>query len=444
MVRRKTHLTIKVSRSKKKNLRIGRQNKTPLISQSCIKWPGLLDVIASPIITLKKKQQTSPIKLTDRKRTFGSRSPGSPFCKGTPHRRQKFRPTPSKSQSMKRLRGSSACSLFSSDTSDDTYEAELLVFTDEPSADVHLNSQNNCDTQAPQKSDAMQSDSISQTPHERDIQEMYAILPDVLKTLEESGTKKPFLDFCRLVHSNNFPLDNIAYLLWVEVLRWYTMENTSSMRYSEQTKKIWKLGMRMFGGRFIHFMSGHKNTSQVVLGESDKGEFSPIDSEINFAVPSVDILRNFSPYSESETRERPPGMLKDAMQSLAGALKSKSACLTYDGKKIKQGLTEQSGDVDILGHEDSMSLKQRQEELKSKISVIEKAINDIEHLENCEDIKTMTQEAHYSSVRALQFALKDLSSSVIAIQDLKEKKEYSKKKLIERGGEENWRKGKYV
>ena len=56
----------------------------------------------------------------------------------------------------------------------------------------------------------------------------------------------------------------------------------------------------------------------------------------------------------------------------------------------------------------------------------------------------MTHEAHYSSVRALQFALKDLSSRVIAIQDIKEKKEYSKKKLIERGGEENWRKGKYV
>ena len=227
MVKRKTQLTIKVSRSRKKNLRLGRQNKTPLISQPCIKCPGLLDVIASPIIKLKKKQRTSPIKLTHRKRTFGSRSPGSPFCKGTPHRRQNFRPTPSKSPSMERLRGSSARSLFSSD---DTYKAELLVFTDKPSADVHLNSQNNCDTHVPQKSDAMQSDSISQTPYERDIQEMYAILPDVLKTLEESGTKNPSWIFCRLVHSNNFPLDNIAYLLWVEVLRWYTMENTSSMR----------------------------------------------------------------------------------------------------------------------------------------------------------------------------------------------------------------------
>ena len=78
-------------------------------------------------------------------------------------------------------------------------------------------------------SDTLQSISISQTPLEQEIQEMNAILPDVLKTLEESGIKKFFQDFCRLVHSNNF-----AYLQWVEVL-------TSSMRYSDQTKSFGSL-----------------------------------------------------------------------------------------------------------------------------------------------------------------------------------------------------------
>ena len=39
-------------------------------------------------------------------------------------------------------------------------------------------------------SDTLQSISISQTPLEQEIQKMNAILPDVLKTLEESGTKK--------------------------------------------------------------------------------------------------------------------------------------------------------------------------------------------------------------------------------------------------------------
>ena len=39
-------------------------------------------------------------------------------------------------------------------------------------------------------SDTLQSISISQTPLEQEIQKMNAIFPDVLKTLEESETKK--------------------------------------------------------------------------------------------------------------------------------------------------------------------------------------------------------------------------------------------------------------
>ena len=89
MGKRKTHLTIKASRSQKKDLRLGRRKEAPLIPRFGVKWPSLLDVIASPHISVKKKQQTSPIKLTDRKRTFWSRSPGSPLCKGTPHGHQK-------------------------------------------------------------------------------------------------------------------------------------------------------------------------------------------------------------------------------------------------------------------------------------------------------------------------------------------------------------------
>ena len=47
------------------------------------------------------------------------------------------------------------------------------------------------------------------------------------------------------------------------------------MRYSEDTKKFWKVGWRIFGGRFINFMTGYKNDSQVVLGDSTKGQFMP-------------------------------------------------------------------------------------------------------------------------------------------------------------------------
>ena len=49
-------------------------------------------------------------------------------------------------------------------------------------------------------SDTLQSISISQTPLEQEIQKMNAILPDVLKTLEESGTKKSWEMFFMSTH----------------------------------------------------------------------------------------------------------------------------------------------------------------------------------------------------------------------------------------------------
>ena len=55
MAKRKTHLTIKASRSRKKDQRLGKRKEAPLIPRSCVKWPSLLDVIASPQISVKKK-----------------------------------------------------------------------------------------------------------------------------------------------------------------------------------------------------------------------------------------------------------------------------------------------------------------------------------------------------------------------------------------------------
>ena len=199
MAKRKMHLTIKASRSRKKDPRLGRRQDAPLIPRSCVKWPGLLDVIASSQVSVKKKKKkkkNSPIKLTDRKRTFWSRSQGSPLCKGTAHGRQKFRPTPSKSPATKRLRGSSARSLFSTDTCDDTFEAFPLVFTDQQAnvgeCNVSSSSHDNYDPQAPQMSDTLQSISISQTPFQQEIQEMNAILPNVLKLLKNPEQRNPF------------------------------------------------------------------------------------------------------------------------------------------------------------------------------------------------------------------------------------------------------------
>jgi hypothetical protein len=56
------------------------------------------------------------------------------------------------------------------------------------------------------------------------------------------------------------------------------------------------------------------------------------------------------------------------MQVASKALEQTSACLTIDGKKIKQGLTENTGDIDLLGFEEGISLRIRGRTKKSYIS----------------------------------------------------------------------------
>ncbi|KAH3739770.1 hypothetical protein DPMN_046457 [Dreissena polymorpha] len=72
------------------------------------------------------------------------------------------------------------------------------------------------------------------------------------------------------------------------------------MRYSRESKVFWKLGYRLFGGRFVHFMGGLKHHGQVVTEKGEKGCLHPRHSEINFAVPTKNILRQFDPYVLAE------------------------------------------------------------------------------------------------------------------------------------------------
>jgi hypothetical protein len=76
--------------------------------------------------------------------------------------------------------------------------------------------------------------------------------------------------------------------------------------------------------------------------ESDQGRsayYSPSHSDINFAVPDISILGNFRPYGKDLGKRRDPGIYTDIMDDVSNALDGHSCCLSYDGKKIKQGLT---------------------------------------------------------------------------------------------------------
>jgi len=48
------------------------------------------------------------------------------------------------------------------------------------------------------------------------------------------GLENTFLQFFKQVKQEIFPLDNIAFNLWVEVVRWYS----AGMRYMGESKKV--------------------------------------------------------------------------------------------------------------------------------------------------------------------------------------------------------------
>lgn len=277
---------------------------------------------------------------------------------------------------------------------------------------------------------------------------MKKLLPSVMKTLSENGHQKSMMIFFKLVEESKFPLTNIAFQLWLEVVAWFSCENTSNMRYLESTKKIWKLGYRLFGGQFLHFMSGFKNRNTVVSDLTERGLYPPSQSEINFAVPAKDVLTSFTPYHLSDLQHnssgRRAGILSDMLFTISESGLSKSYCLTFDGKKLKRGLTKTSGDVNLLWFEPHATLIERQKELETCVKPIEEMIKDFSELDELIDMGSDFDEAKKRCViNFLSCQMKMISHNILDVRDLR-KKEYAKSKLIERSGGSDWKNGKYV
>ncbi|XP_052233224.1 uncharacterized protein LOC127846086 [Dreissena polymorpha] len=267
-------------------------------------------------------------------------------------------------------------------------------------------------------------------------QEMLTLVPEVVSKLAKTpnAIHLIILAFFRQVKNDAFPLDNIAFLLWLEVVSWYNCGNTKRMRYLDTTKLFWKLGWRMFGGRFINFMCGYKNQQSEKNDFSDdpKCSFDPASSRINFVVPDEKVLRKSTPYTE--VTDRKPGFYGDIMVHMGESLFQQSACLTFDGKKIKQGLTKYSGDVDLLGFEDSSSLQERLLNVEMSTSEYDAFICYLQQYKNTQNLESISTECRHKLKQILGKSLRETSAGIVEASALKKKKEYAKEKLIEKGG----------
>lgn len=91
--------------------------------------------------------------------------------------------------------------------------------------------------------------------------------------------------------------------------------------------------MRVFGGRFIHFMGGYKRHTDIVQKVTSLGPYSCGLSEINFADLHIKVLRSFDPYSVKGE----PGIYADIIKVLASGFNHQFACLIFDSEKTEDG-----------------------------------------------------------------------------------------------------------
>ena len=132
------------------------------------------------------------------------------------------------------------------------------------------------------------------------------MLSNVLNELKRNGHLVTWVNLNRLIAEKTFPFKNIAFLLYIDVCRFFTCHNTSELRYREKVKRFWRIGYRLFHGKWLKFMSGPKHLG-AILDKNDKGMFSPDNANINFAVPMSSIKSTeLAPVKPSEIS---PGLL---------------------------------------------------------------------------------------------------------------------------------------
>lgn len=158
---------------------------------------------------------------------------------------------------------------------------------------------------------------------ESDDDKIRRMLPLVLSSMREHGLYEVWKKFHEMVAAGIFPMKNIAYLLFLDVVRWYSSETTTTMRYDDVVSRFWRTGYKLFHGRFLRFMK--RNRREIIIKDSRRGCFDPAESEINFAVPIQKVKKKIEgPMPPEEIK---PGILQHMIHFIAeqsSSLKHKS------------------------------------------------------------------------------------------------------------------------
>ncbi|CAC5404088.1 unnamed protein product [Mytilus coruscus] len=151
--------------------------------------------------------------------------------------------------------------------------------------------------------------------------EVLSLMPTVLKNVQKAGHLADFINLLKLISVDKFPLNNISFLLMLEVARWYSLENTTKMFYSDQYKTV-----------------------------------------NNYESCTIDIPKQIQ-----------PGLIEQAIQMKP---KTDTYVLSVDGKKLAPGLTKDNGDIDLFGYGMEDSIQKLRLRLKTEKDVVTSTRDD--------------------------------------------------------------------
>ncbi|CAH1792571.1 unnamed protein product [Owenia fusiformis] len=129
------------------------------------------------------------------------------------------------------------------------------------------------------------------------LREFANMMPQVINRLSDDGSLTTIRQFFHLITTDVFPLDNIAYRCFLDVLEWMGCGASTQFRYRfPDTIRFWRIGYRLFKGKFLRYMNGVND-----------GGIS------NFIVPTKAVLKKNSEIKEDAM----PGINSLAIDDIA-------------------------------------------------------------------------------------------------------------------------------
>ncbi|XP_053383231.1 uncharacterized protein LOC123562931 [Mercenaria mercenaria] len=274
------------------------------------------------------------------------------------------------------------------------------------------------------------------------INEINRILPDVIKSLRDIDQLQNWLSFHQMIKEGRFPLENIAFHLFMDVCKFYSLGNTASMRFSPVVKRFWRIGYCLFHGKWLHFMSGPKNLGQKFINPDE--EISAENAEINFAVPYRATVGNRNKlFSEDDVK---PGLLIPMIDKLASQTRvDKTYKLCVDGKKINAGKSKKHGDIDLFGFEKPPTLSDRRATLEGETLLLKSVADILDVMSICQKtkLKQIPENETKHLIQLLIEVVRVVGEKLHTLRSTKVSKELMLEKLKKQSGPD-WRKSKFV